>query len=180
METIIRKCIPIQFNLALLGLLLLFLLPACAPVISKDLRAQADFSLHFWEVFPNPEAYKGKTVIWGGEIIKTINQKDETTLIEIFQRPLTRMGEPEVTEPSGGRFLALSQEYLEPYIFREGMTITVAGDILGEKTRPLGEIEYRYPLLLSKEMYLWRYHFYYPSRAYPSGHFYFPWWWYLP
>ena len=174
------RVVPIQLNLPLLVLLLIILLPGCAPVISKSLRAQVDLSLHFSEVFQNPKAYEGKIVIWGGEVIKTINQKDGTTLVEVLQRPLNRMERPKVTKPSGGRFLILFREYLDSFIFGEGTRITVAGEILGERLRPLGEMEYRYPLILSKEIYLWEYHFYLPSQYYPWGHFYFPWWWYFP
>lgn len=69
------------------GLLLLILFSGCTP-ISKELRAQTDRTVGFQQVFQNPEAYKGKIVIWGGEIIETINQKDGTTLIVVLQRPL--------------------------------------------------------------------------------------------
>ena len=128
-------------------------------------------SLTLQEVSENPEAYKGKIVIWGGEIVQTMNQKDGTTLIAVLQRPLNRIEEPEVTKPSGGRFLVFSRDYLDAFIFEEGIKVTVAGEILGEKIKPLGEIQYRYPSILSEEVYLWRYHFYYPSRYYPWGHF---------
>jgi outer membrane lipoprotein len=73
-----------------LGLLLLILFSGCTP-ISKELRAQADRTVSFQQVFQNPEAYKGKTVIWGGEIIETIHQKEGTTLIVVLQRPLDWM-----------------------------------------------------------------------------------------
>ena len=75
-------------------LLLFFsiLLTGCAHVISKDLRASADPSLTFKQVHQNSNTYKGKFVVWGGEIIETVNQKDGTTLIEVFQRPLGRRG----------------------------------------------------------------------------------------
>ena len=47
-------------------LLILFLfLAGCVHVISKDLRVKADPSLTFREVFQNPNAYQGKTGIWG-------------------------------------------------------------------------------------------------------------------
>jgi outer membrane lipoprotein len=156
-------------------LLILFLfLTGCAHVISKDLRVKADPSLTFREVFQNPNAYQGKMVIWGGEIIKTINQKDGTTLIEIFQLPLSRRGEPNETYPSGGRFLILTEKYLDSYLFRRGRKITVAGEILGEEFRELGEMDYRYPLLSGKQIYLWR-EYYYPGPYY-YPYYYDPWW----
>src|SRR4030042_4285427 len=111
-----------------LFLLILFLiLSGCAHVISKDLRVKADPSLTFRQVFQNPNAYQGKTVIWGGEIIKTTNQKDGTTFFEILQLPLSRRGEPNETYPSEGRFLILTEKYLDPYLFKQGRKITVAG-----------------------------------------------------
>jgi len=171
-------------------LLFLFLfLTGCAHVISKDLRVKADPSLTFREVLQNPNAYQGKTVIWGGEIINTINQKDGTTLMEIFQLPLNRGGEPNQAYPSGGRFLILAEKYLDPYLFKRGRKITVAGDILGEKIKPLGEMDYRYPLLSGIQVYLWSEYYYYPGPyyypyyydyPYPTYPYYYhrPWWYY--
>lgn len=70
-----------------------------------------------------------------------------------------------------------------------GREITVAGEIIGEKTQLLRQMEYLYPLLLSKQIYLWRgYHYYYyPFLYYPYYQYYpgwydgpwydDPWWW---
>jgi len=147
----------------------------CAHVISNDLRANVDLSLTFTQVYQDPNAYKGKFVMWGGEIIKTLNQKDGTTEIEVLQRPLNWRGEPKVTHVSEGRFLVFVEKYLDPYIFRRGRKITVAGEIKGEKIKPVGEMDYRYPLLLSKEFYLWE-EYYYPVYSYYPLYYYDPWW----
>ena len=82
---------PSGASFLVVGLLLLILFPGCGP-ISKELRAQTDRTLSFQQVFQNPEAYKGKIAIWGGEIIETTNQKDGTTLIVVLQRPLDWTG----------------------------------------------------------------------------------------
>jgi outer membrane lipoprotein len=150
---------------------MILLFAGCAHVISKDLRAKADPSLTFKQVLRNPEAYKNRTVIWGGEIVRTLNQKDGTTLVEVFQKPLGWRGEPKDGGLSDGRFLILVEKYLDPYLFRRGRKITAAGEILGEKIRPLGEMDYRYPLLLGKEIHLWAEYYYYPGPYY-----YDPWW----
>lgn len=151
------------------------LISGCAHVITKDLRAKADSSLTFAQVQQSPNLYKGKSVVWGGEIIQTTNQKDGTTLMEVFQRALGLRGEPKETTASEGRFLVLIEKYLDPYLFRKGRKITVAGEIQGEKIQPIGEMEYRYPLILSKQIYIWEeYNYYYP--AYP--YYYDPWWGY--
>jgi outer membrane lipoprotein len=165
-------------KLLLKSLILLFFLvflSGCAHVISQDLRDRADPALTFREVSNNPDFFRGKYVVWGGEIIQAINQKDGTTLIEVFQRPLGWRGEPKETTASEGRFLVSFEKYLDPYIFRRGREITVAGEILGEKMRPLGEMDYRYPLILGREIYLWEEDYYYPYPYYYSPY---PWWGY--
>jgi len=152
-------------------LLSLILLSGCAHVISKDLRTKSDLFLTLSQVRQNPESLKGKWVVWGGEIVETVNQKEGTTQIEVFQKPLGWRGEPKETTASEGRFLILADQYLDPYVFRRGKKITVAGEIIGEKFKPLGEMDYRYPMVSSKEIYLWPVYYYqpYPYSYYDPG-----------
>ena len=155
----------------------LILLSGCAHVISKDLRTKSDLSLTLSQVRQNPESFKGKWVVWGGEIIETVNQKEGTTQIEMFQRPLGWRGEPKETRAPEGRFLILADQYLDPYVFRRGKKITVAGEMIGEKIKPLGEMDYRYPMVSSKQIYPWAeydyqpypYPYYDPGWGYPYG-----------
>jgi outer membrane lipoprotein len=151
-------------------LLSLIVLSGCAHVISKDLRTKSDRFLTLSQVRDNPKAFKGKWVVWGGEIVETVNQKEGTTQIEIFQKPLGWRGEPKETTASEGRFLILVDQYSDPYVFRRGKKITVAGEIVGEKVERLGEMDYRYPLVSSREVYLW------PVYYYPPYPYYDPWW----
>jgi outer membrane lipoprotein len=167
-------------------LILAVAMSGCAHVISSELRSKADTALTFSEAFKNPDAYQGKIVVWGGEILETVNQKDGTTLVEVLQRPLIRGEEPEASEPSGGRFLVRVNQFLDPHIYGKNREITVAGEILGSRAKLLGEMQYRYPLLQSKELYLWnlRYPAYPPSYYYPyypwPYYYYNPWWEYPP
>ena len=158
-------------------LFLAVLLSGCAHVISKDLREAADPGAPFREILKNPNAYEGKSVVWGGEVIETTNKQDGTTLIEVFQRSLNWREEP--TGSSEGRFLVRVDSYLDPYVYSKGRKITVAGELLGDEVRPLGEMDYRYPLVFSKQLYLWEYYYYYPYPDYYPGWYYNPWspWW---
>lgn len=155
-------------------LILLLFLFGCAHVISKELRTRSEPSLTLGQVRQNLEAFKGKMVLWGGEIIETTNLKDASTQIEVFQMPLGWRGEPKAKAFSEGRFLVLTDRTLDPHLYRKGRKVTVAGEILGEKMKPLGEMEYRYPLLLAKEIHLWPE---YASSPYPY-YDYDPWWYY--
>ena len=151
----------------------IILLSGCVHVISKDLRIKSDPSLTLSQVHQNPDTFKGKLVVWGGEIIETVNQRDGTTQIEVFQRPLGWRGEPNETYPSEGRFLVLADKYLDPYVFQRGKKITVAGEIQGENLKSLGEMDYHYSIVSSKQIYLWPEYYYQP---YP--YYYDPWWGY--
>jgi len=163
-----------NWSQSFLLLFLTVLLSGCAHVISKDLREAANPVLTFGDVLKNPNAFKGKSVVWGGEIIETTNKRDGTTLMEVFQRSLNWREEP--TGPSEGRFLVRVDSYLDPYVYRKGRKITTAGEILGEEVRPLGEMDYRYPLVLSRQLHLWEYYDGYPYPYYPyPGWYYDPW-----
>jgi outer membrane lipoprotein len=162
-------------------------LAGCGHVISENLRKEVDPALTFKEVFSKPAAYQGKQVIWGGEIIETANQKDGGSLIEVFQRPLNFRGEPDEDAKSEGRFMARIETYLDPYIYRKGRKITVAGEVLGERVKPVGEMDYRYPVIAGRQIYLWEeyqpyvYPYVYPYPYFYGGWYYspyYPWWGY--
>jgi len=157
---------------------LILTLYSCAHVISKDLRKVVDPTITFQQILKNPNAYLGKTVLWGGEIIETILQKDGSSEIEVFQRPLGVRGEPKLTATSEGRFLVHDVRYLDPYLYHRGKKITVAGEIIGQKIKFLGEMEYRYPLVSAKQIYLWPESYYYPYHYFYDPWWYYPrWWW---
>jgi outer membrane lipoprotein len=156
----------------------------CAPVISKSLRDQVDKNLTFSEVFKDPEAHKGSVVVWAGVIIDAKNTKEGTQL-EILQKPADFFGAPEEVDRTGGRFLALYPSYLDVAVYSQGREVTVGGEVQGKRTLPLGQIEYTYPLVVAKEIYLWPnpsnewlapYPYPYPYYPYPG----YPWWWYGP
>ncbi len=151
-------------------LILLILVSGCAHVISSELRTKVDSSLTFSQVLQNPNAYKGKIVIWGGEILQTLPQKDGTTLIEVLQWPLGWRGEPKRTVSFHGKFLVLVKEHLDPSLYQIRERITVAGEILGEiqrdKIEYLTGTAYRYPLLSSQQLHLWK-DSYYPYSSPP-------------
>ena len=153
------------------------LISGCTHVILEGLRAKADLSLTFGEVLQNPDAYKGKFVIWGGEIIQALPQEDGTNLIEVLEWPLGWRGEPRRTVSFRGKFLILIKENLDLSFYKRGTKITVAGEIQGvvqgEKASSFTDVAYRYSLLLSKEIHLWKDFFQYsapydPRRYDPS------------
>ena len=133
----------------------IFLPSACAQVMSSEVRAKVRKDLSFSAVLANPEAYRGETVIWGGQVIDTLNEPG-STLIKILQIPLDFTEMPEDEEASQGRFMAEVKGYADPEVYRKGRRVTLAGEVVGKKVEPLSEIEYSYPLVKVQEMHLWK------------------------
>lgn len=156
------------------ALLALLVLSGCAHVISGELRVQARQDLTFPMVFENPEAFVGSTVVWGGVIVETRNRRDGTDLI-ILKTPLDYGGFPLGPEHHEGRFIAWTPRFLDPEVFAKGRKVTVGGVIDGAEKRPLGEMEYTYPVVEIRELHLW--------EAFPRAYYrpypppYLPWYW---
>ncbi len=133
--------------------LLFFLLSSCAHVISQEVRDQVNKELTPEILFKNPVAYKGRIVLIGGVIVSSKNT-DEGTYVEVLQKPLDYRGRPKDIDISYGRFILFHEGYLDTAIYSMGKEITVAGEVFGEKILPLGEIQYTYPFIGSKELRL--------------------------
>lgn len=135
--------------------LVLLTLAACAPAISKNLQQQADSSLSFPVLAADPEAHRGRIVILGGVIAQTTPKPGQTEL-EIVQKPLDYFNEPKIGDDSQGRFLVIADRFLDPLIYRKDRRITVAGEVTGSEIRKLGDLDYRYPVISSRELKLWQ------------------------
>ncbi|MDX9746723.1 MAG: Slp family lipoprotein [Syntrophales bacterium] len=128
---------------------------ACASVISETTMNSVDQSISFAALQQKPDAYKGKTVVLGGQII-AVTAKDGETWIEVLEKKLDRQQKPEATDQSGGRFLVRFTGFLDPAIYAAGRNLTVAGQVEGKQVRPINEIRYTYPVLAAKEHHLWK------------------------
>ena len=140
----------------------------CAPVIAPEVLKNVDQSISFEQLLKDPESYKGRTVLLGGDIIETHNLPEKTRMI-VLQRSLGYRKKPDPGSPSKGRFMVSVPEFLDPDIYRRGRKVTVVGSVAGKEVRPLGEIQYTYPLIEKTELYLWPTEE--PSPTQPSVHF---------
>lgn len=141
--------------LVLIQLALAVILSAgCAPPFSKTLLDKVEKNLSFSELNKAPESHAGKMMMVGGTIVDMKNLK-EGSQMEVLQKPLDSEGQPALTDETGGRFLVVTQTYLDAAVFHRGRSVTIIGEIAGSKVQPLGEIEYRYPVLTAKELHLW-------------------------
>jgi outer membrane lipoprotein len=150
----------------------------CAYPISQQLRKEAAKDVTFKMVLNNPSAYIGDIVVWGGTIIKTVNVKKGTQIF-VLDTPLNYWGEPKQDIHSKGRFIAETSEFLDPEVYKRGNQVTLAGEVSGAKTLPLGQGSYTYPVIMIKELHLYEKQRYYPYYYYDywgGPYWYGPYW----
>jgi len=135
--------------------LILLWLAACASTISPEVLKDVDQNIRFEALLKNPDAFQGKTVLFGGDIIKTENYPDKT-LILVFQLSLNSDKKPIGRDRSAGRFIVSVPGFLDPAIFQPGRQITVVGVVAGKEVRPLDDIDYTYPVIERRHFYLWQ------------------------
>ncbi len=132
----------------------LAVLGACSPPFSRELLDRVDRNVTYAELQKEPDRFTGRVLMLGGIIVGARNLKAGTEL-EVLQQPLDGQGQPLETDETGGRFLAVTEQFLDTAIFHRGRAITIVGEAAGQQTRPLGQIEYRYPVLKVKDLHIW-------------------------
>ncbi len=155
------------------ALALLLSAGSCAHPISRQLREEAKReNLTFSMVLKNPAAYAGRTVLWGGQIIETMNFNDGAEII-VLETPLSYLGEPGTAQSSRGRFIAKSPDFLDPAVYKAEREVTLAGEVIGAQQRELDKTSYTYPVVRIRELYLWEPYYYQP---YPDMYWHDPFW----
>ncbi len=127
----------------------------CARPFPSRITDQVDKRVSFADLHKDPRSYKGKWVMFAGVIVASITENDGSTYLEIVQKPADNDGRPLRTDESGGRFIAVSKQFLDPAVYQGGRVITVVGEVIGDSVRPLGGMSYRYPLLAVEALHLW-------------------------
>lgn len=138
----------------LLLILIMLTVQGCTYAISRDMVDQSDKALTFEMLQADPDTYKGKMMILGGTIAHVTDTK-KGSVLEVIQTPLDYWGKPKRTDRTGGRFLLTTAQHLNTLLYTAGRQITVAAEVAGTRSSALGEVEYSYPVIISKELKLW-------------------------
>lgn len=156
-ETDMAKEPPIKalMTAALLTALTVFA-AGCAPVISDDVLKGADRNLTYEEVVAEPARYTGETVVFGGTVLEVENEEG-LTRVYVLQQPLSWRLRPRVSDPSGGRFIAEYDGFVDPAVYGKGREITVAGVVRKFRSGIIGKMPYYYPVIEVTEDHLWSY-----------------------
>ncbi len=106
------------------------------------------------EVQRSPDQYRGQVVRWGGTIAAVENTR-EGSVIEVVARPLENTSRPRENEMSPGRFLIVTDSFLDPEVYTSGKSVTAVGALEGVDVRNVGDFEYPYPVLRAEALHLW-------------------------
>jgi len=155
------------------SLLLILTLSACSSHIPPVIKQPLESAPSIGEVRDRADAYISQKVRWGGMILETENNQDNSSLT-IVAFPLNDDGEPQVSDQSTGRFIALFDGFLEPLVFSREREVTVIGKLLKMETIDVGEYAYEYPVIQVEHYYIW------PVKEDPVYVDYPPYWWYDP
>lgn len=137
-----------------LALIPLLLVVGCASTAPEAIRSPLPGSPDLAEVREDPPAHVGERVRWGGTIAK-VHNGDTNTRLEVVGRPLTSQGRPASGDTTSGRFLAEVPGFLDPAVYSRGREITVTGRLAEPETRPIGEFDYRFPVVRVQDHHLW-------------------------
>lgn len=92
--------------------------------------------------------------LWGGVIASTSNYA-ERTLVEVIYFPLDEAGRPQITGESLGRFRVYVGDFVDPFVYRPGRSVTVLGTLGVREKGLVGYYPYDYTVLHCIEMHLW-------------------------
>jgi outer membrane lipoprotein len=157
--------------------LLLFLF-GCNSHIPTLINTPPDYELGYKQVKNNTKNYQDQYVRWGGKIV-SVENKENSTWVEILANPLNSFGRPILRDDYQGRFIARIDGFLEPEQYSKDRYLTIYGKVETNVTRHVDEYPYNYPLIYAQEHHLWSkqrtaqyydpdYYGYYPRIYHPN------------
>jgi outer membrane lipoprotein len=147
-RTATRIVTTIVLGLSFLGL------SGCASGVSDYSRAMVTYQGTFPELQGAPDQHRGQVAMLGGRIVETTPSVAGTEIV-VLQLPLASWDKPALDQPSEGRFLIASPEFLDPAVYTKLALITVVGEVTGHEERTIGDYPYTLPVLRPIEIKQW-------------------------
>ena len=127
---------------------------ACAAGISNQARSQVTFNQGFDQFRSDAGDLIGETVMFGGRIIE-IHNRDGVSELTVLQLPLDRRQRPRAGDQSMGRFLLVTDQFLDPVLYTNGVLVTAVGRLTAVESRQIDQMAYAYPKIEATEIKRW-------------------------
>jgi outer membrane lipoprotein len=134
-------------------ILTLAVLTACS-YMSPKIQPPAEGDLSLKQVADNINLYQGKTVRWGGKIIAVENSEQQSEIL-VVQFPLNRVGRPDESSDSEGRFFIRSADFLDPEVYKPDSFITVLGQVVAQKNITVDQKQLTLPVIQQSKEQRW-------------------------
>jgi outer membrane lipoprotein len=151
-----------------LVLLLMTVLGGC---VSMPKPLAGDYSVIRPADVGNTPSLTGRSVRWGGSILKTYND-DGRSCMEILGQTLDDdIARPQGRDLSTGRFVACKSSFLDPEIFAPGRDVTITGRIERIEATTINDFDYQYAVVATDVLFLWPEDSsgYYAGNSYQAG-----------
>ncbi len=125
------------------------------PVIPESLQQDVDTTVTFLRLRDHVDAYQGRVVVLGGEVLSATGLTEGTRL-EVLHLPLGTSHEPSrrLTD-SQGRFMAVEPAFLDPATLPPHTRVTVVGEVTGQTRGKVDEMDYLFPTVAIKHVHVW-------------------------
>ncbi len=141
-----------------------------------NIKTPPAVDIQYQQVVDNEKNFRNYPVRWGGTVIDTHNQPNESRMSVLFY-PLGYYGRPKLSQAAAGRFEIVSQQFLDPAIFKQDVEITVAGTFVGMALRKIANASVNLPQIALQSYHIWpkytreyapvyRYPYYIPGYGY--------------
>lgn len=161
------------FQRCLFVCILAGLLNGCSSNVPELIKMAPPGNIQVAEVQQAAGRFNHSQVRWGGTIIKVDNRK-ESTFIEVLARSLASEGKPDSGSDGQGRFMVKVKGFLDPEEYPKDRLLTVTGSVTQVIERSVGDYKYTYPVVEAEVYFLWPEEKDYPYRYYRDP-FYDPW-----
>jgi len=139
------------------GLLLMLLVPVAAMAASPvptDFYVEVDHGLHAAAVLADPVSYRGRTLLLGGKVVRTVSEAGKV-IIEVDGFSLGKDDRPMQIDPKLGRFIAAGSD-LDGGSVQPGRLVTLVGTVTGswgsvETTLPALQLRFVHPWSTAEE-----------------------------
>jgi len=129
-------------------------LSACSslPPVIED---APEIDISYKQAQQNIASYKNAKVRWGGVIVDVENEQ-QFSLVQVLLYPLNGYGRPKLDKPNEGRFLIKRSDFLDPAVYKKDTELTVAGTLIEDAERKIGNKTLRLPVIAADVIHLWQ------------------------
>jgi outer membrane lipoprotein len=136
-------------------------LASCATPAFRDVGSA--IAIDPSDVQQSGDRYNGAEVVWGGRII-SVENREQTTDVEVVAYPLDRDQQPMPDLPTVGRFILVLPGFVEPFDYPVGRHLSVHGIVAGTQVGRVDAHDYLYPLLRAREVTVWPWGFMFDKK----------------